>query len=259
LSKRFERLELEESKRTETSPVQQLSTASETRDSAYWLRLADQNRRQGLFEEALRLYSRAVELDRSMVVGWVGQVRMLIALEEFPEAELWARKALELFRNQADLAAGRAQALCRNGELQQAQATCDVALAQQGQSYYPWLVRGDLMLARKNGVAEHCFDKVVQLSSDWLTLIDVAEIYLYYHLHAKALQRCQQALTNAMDQPYVWYLQGQCESAMGMSDAARRSFKHCLDLEPRYERARVAMESATTRRGWWSKLFGGGK
>jgi len=34
---------------------------------------------------------------------------MLIALEEYSEAELWARKALELFRNQVDLQAARAR------------------------------------------------------------------------------------------------------------------------------------------------------
>src|SRR5438477_1751984 len=67
-------------------------------DSKHWMHSADRSRRSGLFEEALRFYSRAVELDRALVGGWVGQVQMLIALAEYKEAELWARKALELFR-----------------------------------------------------------------------------------------------------------------------------------------------------------------
>ena len=37
----------------------------------------------------------------SLVAGWLGQVQMLVFLGEYPEAELWARKALELFHTTA--------------------------------------------------------------------------------------------------------------------------------------------------------------
>ena len=44
----------------------------------------------------------ALELDRSIIGGWLGQVQMLIFLGEYPEAEgLWARKVLEIFRTRA--------------------------------------------------------------------------------------------------------------------------------------------------------------
>jgi tetratricopeptide (TPR) repeat protein len=256
VSSRFQRLELDAT----NPPAPKAAAASaapaaamETHDAAHWMRVAGQYRRQGLFEAALRHYSRAVEMDRALVPGWVGQVRMLVALEEFPEAELWARKALELFRGQADLTAGRAQALCRAGDIKQAQGICDAAIQQPGQSPYPWLVRGDLMLALADSVEEHCFDKAVQLSGDWLTLIEIAEIYLYYHRPAKAQTRCQQALAKASDQPYCWYLQGMSQSASGFHDAARLSFKHCLDLDPQHAGARAAMESGG---GWLRRLLG---
>jgi tetratricopeptide (TPR) repeat protein len=106
---RFHKLELEASSsqqqnETESTPAlgQKASAASEQlaelHDSSHWMQRAEQFRRAGEFEDALRYYSRAVELDRQCVAGWVGQVRMLVALEEYTEAELWARKALELFR-----------------------------------------------------------------------------------------------------------------------------------------------------------------
>src|SRR5438552_7467851 len=150
---RFNKLELEPaltpSKAPEQAqiPRQQFAPAQpqqldELHDSGHWMRQADRGRRSGLFEEALKYYSRAVELDRSVVAGWVGQVQMLIALEEYNEAELWARKALELFRNHVEPNAARAQALCRNGDLKNAQAACDAALGQPGQSAYPWMARG---------------------------------------------------------------------------------------------------------------------
>ena len=273
---RFHKLELEPATTTGPSqqqhqdvqvPARQQLTQSnihldELHDSAYWMRQADQSRRSGLFEEALKYYSRAVELDRSVVAGWLGQVQMLVALEEFTEAELWARKALELFRNHAELYAARAQALCRNGDLRNAQASCDAALGQPGQSAYPWMVRGDLMLARKDPVEQHCFDKAIQLNPDWLVLIEIAAIYQYYRRHAKALSRCRQATEKAPDRPYCWYVQGVCEMQMGLKKPARLSFKQCLDLEPKHARAREALREVDggegSLRGIFGKLFGRG-
>jgi tetratricopeptide (TPR) repeat protein len=239
VTKRFHRLELDtQPQRSENTPVLASGTnmqlQGDLHDSAYWMRLAIQNRRNGEFEEALRHYSRAVELDRSVVAGWVGQVQILIALTEFPEAELWARKALELFRNHAELLAARAQALCRNGDLQQAQAVSDSAIAQPGQSEYCWIARGDLMLARKDHIEQHCFDKAVQLNSDWPALIEIAAIYSFYKRYAKALERCRQAVEKAPDQPHCWYQQGCYQRAIGMTNPAMVSFKQCLDLNPKH-------------------------
>src|SRR5437763_3829185 len=112
------------------------------------------DRRLGLYEGSLKYYSRALEVDKSLVAAWVGQVQMLIMLGEFPEAELWSRKALELFKNNAELMAARAQALCRTGDLKEAQAMCDAALGQQGISAYPWVTRGEVMVARKEEIDE---------------------------------------------------------------------------------------------------------
>jgi tetratricopeptide (TPR) repeat protein len=203
--------------------------------------LAHQNRRSGMHEDALRHYSRAVELDRAVVDGWVGQVQMLIALGEYPEAELWARKALELFRNHSELLAARAHALCRSGDLRQALAVCDTAISQPGQSAYCWMARGDIMLARKDAVESHCFDKGVQLNSDWLVLIEIAAIYVFYGRHANAMVRCRQAVEKAADQPYCWFEQGRCARTMGLTTLARQSFKNCIDLQPKHSQARVAL------------------
>jgi tetratricopeptide (TPR) repeat protein len=96
---RFEKLEFNEPKGRKPQPapgdskVPKPSRALE----ADWMAKADDQRRTGFYETALKYYSRALEQDRSQVDGWLGQVQMLVLLEEYPEAELWARKALELF------------------------------------------------------------------------------------------------------------------------------------------------------------------
>lgn len=239
--KRFNRLEFQQDaeQREEAQPKQQLRDPD--RDEHHWMRLASDDRRNGLHEGALRYYSRALEADRSLVAGWVGQVRMLIALGEYPEAELWSRKALELFKNNPDLLAGRAQALCRLGDLSSAQVSCDAAVGQQGLASYPWVARGELMLARKQKTDEYCFDKAVQLDGDWLVRLEIADVYLFYRRAAKALARARQAVEQAPDQAYCWYRQGVCELELGLARPARRSFERCLQLAPNHQDAGRAL------------------
>jgi tetratricopeptide (TPR) repeat protein len=268
VTNRFHKLELEpsqsqqQSQQEEVRPQLQAGVTQQARDelhdAAHWMRQADQSRRRGMFEEALKFYSRAVELDRALVAGWVGQVRMLIALEEFNEAELWARKALELFRNHGDLHAARSQALCRMGDVKNGQIACDAALGQPGQSSYPWIARGDLMLARRDPVEQHCFEKAIHLDPDWLVLLEIAAIYTYYRKHAKALSHLRRAVERAPDQAHVWFRQGECEMEMGLKKPARLSFKQCLDLEPKHQPARDAMREMEQQRGFFSRLFGRG-
>jgi tetratricopeptide (TPR) repeat protein len=253
MSNRFHRLELGDSQQQAQS-VRTTSSAlspqlAALHDSPYWMRQADQSRRQGQFEEALRQYSRAVELDRAAVVCWVGQVQMLIAMGEYPEAELWARKALELFRNHADLTAARAQATCRDGKIKESLAICDAALAQPGESAYRWIARGDVMLARKDSVEQHCFDKAAQIDPDWLVLIEIAAIYAFYHRHAKALTRCRQAVEKAPDEPYAWYQRARSERAMGLIGPAKQSYRQCLDLQPKHSPARLELLQMDSVRG----------
>lgn len=239
---RFDRLEFEESRSQEQPAVGQTRHREPDHDERYWLTSASEERRNGMFESALRNYSRALELDKSLVAGWVGQVQMLIALQEYPEAELWARKALELFKNNADLLAGRAQALTRIGNIKEAQASCDAAIGQQGLGSYPWMSRGELMLALRESIEEYCFDKATSVDDDWLVPLEIGLIYLHYGKAAKALARTRKAVERAPERAYCWYRQGVCELEMGLSGPARRSFERCLELMPKHAEARRRLE-----------------
>jgi Tfp pilus assembly protein PilF len=211
---------------------------------------ADTQRRTGWYENALKYYSRALEQDRSQVDGWVGQVQMLVFLEEFPEAELWARKALELFPSHGDLMAARGQALCRMKDSKRAHEACDGALKQSGQSAYRWIVRGEILLAGRQTTEQYCFDKAQQIDSDWLVPLEIALVYLYYRNTNKALVRARRAVEAAPDQYYAWLIQGRCQEELGLADQARRSFQSCLDLCPGHTEARRRLETVKT--SWFS-------
>jgi tetratricopeptide (TPR) repeat protein len=244
---RFDRLEFDQpGERPERDPA---AAAEPLRDAEYWLKSADENRRRGLYENALRHYSRALEQDRSLLDGWLGQVQMLILLGEYPEADLWSRKALELFRNQAELLAARAQALCRMGDLTKAMGLSDTAMAQTDQSDYRWTVRGELMTALNRGMDRECFDKAVQCDADWLVCVEIALIYQFYRQPAKALPRIRRAVEKAPESPYAWYVQGCVEDDLGFTSRANTSLERCLELVPGYVEARNRMAHIHNR-GW---------
>jgi len=194
------------------------------------LNRADEFRRRGQYENALRQYSRALEQDKSLVAGWVGQVQMLVQLGEAPEAELWSRKALEMFAGNADLLAGRAQALARMGDVKRAGEASDASLAAAGKSAYRWMVRGEWMLAARHKLEEHAFNKAEQIEKDWLVPLESAPIYLHYRFASRALALARQATEAAPDQYYTWYVRGCAEADVGMKRPATESFQHCLQL-----------------------------
>ena len=234
---RFGRLELDD-QRPEEPGGGDLTPPEEARDEHYWLRLADRERRQGHHENALRMYSRALEYNKSVIPAWVGQVQMLVMLGEYPEAELWARKALEIFKNNPDLLAGRAQAFCRMGDRRRAMACCDQALQQPGDSAYRWMARGELMVAGKESLDRHCFDKAVLADPDWLVPLEIALILLHYDQPSKALPRLRAAIEGEPESFFAWWQRANCEKALGLTEAARRSVRRCLELAPGHPEAR---------------------
>ncbi len=199
LAVRFDKLEFD---RPPQEPSGKEPEARVDKDEKYWARLADENRRTGSYESALRFYSRALENDKTLVAAWVGQVQMLVQLREYPQASLWSQKALELFPSHGDLMAGQAQAECRLGNVKKAHALSDGALRQRGESAYRWQVRGELMVAGKQRTDRHCFDKAQLADSDWLVPLESAIIYCYYNVFSMAQQRAQAAVEKAPDAYY---------------------------------------------------------
>jgi tetratricopeptide (TPR) repeat protein len=241
---RFDKLEFNSPKQPSSSTD---SRDPGVHDAQHWLNEADKFRRVGHYEGSLRYYSRALESDHSLVTGWLGQVQMLVLLDEHPEAELWSRKGLELFPNNGELMASRAQAFCRMNDMKQAHAFSDGAMQQPGQSAYRWQTRGEIMLASRQNTDEFCFDKAQQLDGDWLIPAETACIYLYYGKPNKALGRIRRAVESAPDAYYPWYVQGVCQIKVGLPRPARESLQHCLELCPGHSDAIQAM--ARTQ-GW---------
>jgi tetratricopeptide (TPR) repeat protein len=222
--------------------------ATEPDASQRWMHEADSARRAGDYERALRCYSRALEIDRTIVAAWTGQVQMLVFLGEFPEADVWSRKALELFPGHGDLLAARAQALCRSDQLSQARELSDQSLAWEGESACRWMIRGEVLLATGHAPADHCFQRARAVDPDWLVLLEIALICPCYENPARAVPYLQLAVRGSGTEPYPWYLLGICQSEISWTDAARNSFEQCLRLNRNYADARLRLSELAAGR-----------
>jgi tetratricopeptide (TPR) repeat protein len=232
------------------------------KDEAYYRAEAKSAFENADFELALRLYSKVLEFNPNAAEAWTGQVRMLIELDQYQEARLWADKALEQFPRDAELLAAKAVALARGGDLQGALAFSDSAMEERGDRPYVWLARGDVLLARKEARADYCFDKALLLApGDWFIAWLGARIRYYYRQFVLALKLVQQAVELNATHFVLWLELGRCQKALGLAGPARRSFEQARQLNPNcrdagQELARLSHMGAGPRlRGWWRRLF----
>src|SRR6185436_7420827 len=162
---------------------------------AHYLAEATAAFENGEFESALRRYAKVLEFNPQNAGAWTGQVRMLIELAEYREARLWADKALEKFPQEPELLAAKAVAVGRAGDLQEALAFSDASIEERGDTPYIWLARADVLLARRETLADFCFEKALRLApKDWFVNWLAARVRYYYKQFAAALKLMQDAV-----------------------------------------------------------------
>lgn len=240
----------------------QSQTKALVKDGVYYFTAAREAFENGEFRIALRHYSKVLEFDPQHAAAWTGQVRMLIELGEFPEANLWADKALEHFPTEPELLAAKAVALGRTGDLEGALVFSDAAMAGLGDSPYLWLARGDVLLARAETRADYCFEKVLTLAPrDWFLAWLAGRIQFFHRQMALALKHFQQAVELNAGHFLLWLELGQCQQALGLVGSAKNSLAQARQLNPQCQEAQLALVRLADTgifsrlRGWWRQLF----
>ena len=224
---RFRRLELEARKKPPTVPQ------TEDVGPEGCFRRAEGEYREGNFENALRLYSRTLEMDRLMVEAWRRQVLMLVEVGEYDEAALWADKALEVFPDDPELVAVKAMAQCRAGDSTGALLLADRALRMPGTSPLRWLARGEVFLARRDGNHDHCFRMAAgECPGDWLVEMQIGRAYSRHGLLSPALEHFRRALDLEPTAVYVLLEAARCEQQLGLGWRAKRSLEEVVRLRP---------------------------
>jgi tetratricopeptide (TPR) repeat protein len=237
------------------------SDTEQVKSEAYYLALARTAFANGDFEPALRMYSKVLEFNPQNTIAWSSQVRMLIELEEYREARLWAEKALERFPQDPELLAAKAVALARLGDTDGAMAFSDASIEERGDTPYVWLARGDVLLARKEQRADYCFERAfLAAPQDWFVLWLAARIRSFYRQFSQALKLLKQAVELNAGHFLLWLELGSCQASLGLVGPAEFSYKQAQELNPQC-RARLALLDLQSVGlgaricGLWRRLF----
>jgi tetratricopeptide (TPR) repeat protein len=216
----------------------------------------------GRFEPALQLYTRALQGNRGLIAAWVGQLQMLVELGEYPEARLWSDKALELFKNNGEVLAVKAQACLRQKDPKSATVASDLSLASPGSSALRWRVRGEVLLRKNADRARDCFEKsLAEPGTDWFDRVLIARVYLLYRQPTPALRHAELAADAMPSNAYVWRVVGECQDAMGWSGRAYGSYQRSMQLPGEHGETRVLISRLESRSGvrrlrhWIGGLF----
>ena len=219
---------------------EQSAAAPLVKDEAYYQQEAQTAYESGDFEQGLRSYAKVLEYNPKNTIAWTGQVKMLIELEEFREAKLWADKALERFPHEPELLAAKAVALARLGDIGNALAFSDAAIEERGDTSYVWLARGDVLLAAKRKQAVYCIEQALLRACDWFTHWLASRIYYYYGKFSLALKMAQQGVALDASRSMLWVQLGHCQASVGLAGPAANSFEQALQLDPRCHAATAA-------------------
>ncbi|MCX7048654.1 MAG: tetratricopeptide repeat protein [Candidatus Sumerlaeota bacterium] len=237
---RFSNLELGDEFHQEAT--QKAPAPVEQRDEGFYLAQALEHWQNARFDQAMRLYSRALEFDPNLADGWSGQARMLIELGEYKEALLWADKALEVFPDNSDLLAAKAVAYVRLGSRKKALEFSDASIEKRFATVYGWLARGEVMLGTKGWNDEYCFLRAISSAGrDWFIRLLIARIYFFYSRYSQALVYARQALELHPTSPFVWHVIANSQMELGFRGEARRSYQEALKLNAQFLPAQMGL------------------
>jgi len=238
---RFSKLDLENQALT---PVPKADDWPDLDDSAC-LRDGDENFYEGHYEPALNAYSRALRFNRDLPAAWLGQIRCLIEMGEFPEAVTWSDRALEKFPNHPDLLASKGLALMKMGDTVAGTEYSDGAVELRATSAWVWLARGECLLlaGQPEANVNRCFLKALEYSegsNTWQSELAIGTAYNGVRKWASARRHLVAAQRLNTDHPVVLYQLALAQEGLGETRAAAGLLQRACEIR-RYPEARDAL------------------
>jgi len=240
----------------EVGPERKRQQGEPIRDADYFHKDAVKCWLAGDFELALRNYSRVLEKNSIFFDAWVGQVLMLIELEEYREAVIWADKALELFPEHPELLAIKAVACSRDAKVEKAIAYSDNSISKDNITPRVWLARAEVLLNRKGPVAENCISKAVSIAGRNASIIklEAARLLKKKRDYSAAIGYLNEVVKEFPKSALAWYELGCCQAKLGLSEA-KATLEQSLKLRPGWDMAKTTLAKCS-HRGFFNRLFG---
>lgn len=247
---RFTRLEFDD------KPPKKGPDGEPIRDAEYFYKNAYRYWFAADFELALRNFSRVLEENSSIFGAWSGQTMALIELGEYPEAVIWADKALDLFPEHPELLALKAVAYSRDAKFEKAIAYSDNSVSKSDVTARVWLARAEVLLNRKSPVAENCISKAVSAAGELgpVVKLDAARLLRRKRRYTKAISYLNEVIQAVPKSALAWFELGCCQAKLGLPQA-KVTFEQCCNLRPDWLEPQKELKRIS-KSGIFRRLFG---
>jgi len=202
----------------------------------------------GDLQSALRLYGRALEQDRSHAPAWLGQVRVLLDMNQPEEAATWLEQAGAILGEVPGVLALRALAAVGSGKLDDARQWSDRAMRAGPDEADVWLARAALVYASGNDkMARINLTKAHERQPGAEATRRCAEVALDAGDLLSAERWLRRALAGAPDSALVALRLGVYHERAGDLTQSRHHLERALQLEPRLKPAQLALDDLNQR------------
>jgi tetratricopeptide (TPR) repeat protein len=230
-------------------------------DTSALFELAERYRNSGRLSEAAAYYEKAVCFDSGLSDAWIGLVDSLVRLGKVREADKAVERALALYRLTRPFYALKALVLLHTGHENEALRYSDISIEQDEAGWYPWFVRGEVLLSCTPGLvrtenARHCFERSITLAErQWAACLWVGLVLLVAkHTAVGAAYLAESAHLNPLN-AFTWLKLGEAFRTMRFFDQAKFYYEQALDLDPECEPARRGLAEASSSRSRISYLI----
>jgi len=207
------------------------------------LRSADEAFYTGDWRQALRYYSRALQMETTRIEPWVGQVLALLFLEQTREADIWSRRMIECFPDHPTAISLSGLVRVLQGMTRSGIGSSDFAMSKGQTDALCWIVRGWILLEGENRNWEPCLDKAIEHCppDGWRLHLLRGLVLERYKKWPHAVKAYQTAVDQKLDNYFLWNRLGVCYHHLGLARKAIEAHQHALSLNPDYPPARKAV------------------
>ena len=222
-----------------------------TFDASHFVAEAERAMAKGDHEGALKLYGRALQVERERLDAWLGQVRALVDMGHPEEAFTWLEQATSVLGERPQLHAMRAIASARCGNREDALAWSDRAMREGQDHVEVWLSRAEVLyLTQRPPLAAMALEKAAERSPGALTERRAGEVALQYDDLGRAAIWLERAARHAPEDPLVALRLGVLRDRQGDEARARAELERALALSPQLSAARLALRELDGRSFW---------
>ncbi len=223
--------------------------------------MAEDCRNSGQLSKAIAYYEKVVSFGSGLLDAWMGLGDSLVRIDEVAKANNVAEEALQRYGLAGSLYGLKALVLLHDGQEVESFRYSDISLQQDEAGWYPWLVRGEILLMQGSRSARaqnagYCFERSANLAEkQWVACLWAGIVCLVnQHPALAAAYLAESAHLNPLN-AFTWSKLGDAFRTLRFFDQAKFYYEQALDVDPESESARRGLADARASRSRISNLI----